>query len=199
MQLLLKRNGFEEFEKDGWRPTGDASDRNVVNIIQVGVGNELGVVKAGRADLANVFVPFQFLGANTLNTKVLYSFTSEGPFFLTAIGTTEETIRRKPQMVQHFVNALTKGYCYGHRNPEATAQGMVRLVPSMAPQVVEAATLDLIKEDVYPRSPVVSKEAFEKNFDGMLVETKHPAAKMSYEELLDMSFAKKAQAQFGCD
>lgn len=110
----------------------------------------------------------------------------------------EDTIASNPKMVQRFVNGMTRAYCFGHQSPEQAAKIAIKFLPKLDPDVVRSSFLSMVKEGAYPRSPVVSRAAFDNNFNTLLRETNHPTAGTKYEELLDMSFATRAQEQHGC-
>src|SRR5207237_9851507 len=116
------KNGFVEVTKDQWRPAGSSSDRDSINVVQIALGNEIALIKAGRADAANVQPPFEAVAATTLNTRILYRYAIQGPFFFNAISVMEDTIRRDPELVQRFVNAMTRTYCFMHQRPDEAAK-----------------------------------------------------------------------------
>jgi NitT/TauT family transport system substrate-binding protein len=197
LQGFLRHRGFKEVEKDRWRPAGGSGEGDIM-LAQVALPNEITVLKAGRADAANVYLPFQAIAAKTMATRTVYAYSTEGDFFFTGVSVSEDTLARNPKMVQRLVNALTRAFCFGHQSPEKAATIAVKYLPKLDPDVVRGSFLSMVKEGTYPRSPVISRPAFDNNFNKLLRETGHPAAGTKYEDLLDMTFASRAQAEHGC-
>jgi len=199
LQSLFTKNGFVEVAKDQWRPAGSSADRDTINVVQVALGNEIALIKAGRADAANVQPPFEAVAAKTLNTRILYRYATEGEFLFNVISVMEDTIQRDPGLVQRFVNAMANTYCFIKQNPDEATKIAGKYIERLEPDVVSAAFRQMLTDRAFPKSPMISHEAFDNNFSKLLVETKHPAAGTKFDDVMDLSFAQKAEAQYGCN
>jgi NitT/TauT family transport system substrate-binding protein len=198
LQALLASHGFVEVSKDQWRPAGSTAAADNVNIVQVAVGNEIAVVKAGRADAANVYPPFEAVAQKTMNAKILYRYSTQGAFFFTGMSVLEDSIRRDRDMVQRFVNGMTMVYCFMSKHPDESAKLAEQYLSKLDPEVVRLSFSQMLKDGGYPTTPLVSREAFDKNFK-LLAATQHPAAGTRYEDLMDTSFAEEAASKIPCN
>ena len=199
LQSLFTKNGFVEVAKDQWRPKGSSAEGDTINIVQVALGNEIALIKAGRADAANVQPPFEAVAGKTMNTRILYRYATEGEFLFNVISVMEDTIRRNPDVVQRFVNAMAKTYCFIRQSPDEASKIATKYLERLDPDVVSASFRQMTTDHAFPKSPTISHEAFDNNFNKLLVETNHPAARANFEDLMETSFAQKAEAQYACN
>jgi len=198
LQALLTSHGFKELSKDEWAPSGSSSPADTLKIVQVNVGNEIAVLKAGRADAANIYPPFEAVAQKTMNTRFLYRYSTQGPFFFTGMAVMEDTIRNDADMVQRFVNGMTLVYCFMRQHQEESTKIAQEYLSKLDADVVRASFLQMVKDGGYPTTPIVSTEAFQTNFN-LLAATNSPAASTKYDDLMDMSFARTAWAKYKCD
>lgn len=195
MQLIMIENGFEKADADGmvWKPKG-GSDKDAVRFTPVVAGSELSALAAGQAELSFVLEPNIAIGVSKGFEEVT-SFASQfGEFFYTSFAVTEESIQKKAEQVQKFVNAMQKACQFGHKFPAKAAEVAVKRYDKQDPKVVALAAKNIIRDGAYPESFLVSKTAYDKNFEMLLVATGHKAAKYPMNELMDNSFAEKAVA-----
>jgi NitT/TauT family transport system substrate-binding protein len=194
-QLIMINNGYEKADADGlvWKPKGGA-DKDAVRFTPVVAGSELSALAAGQADLSFVLEPNIAVGV-AQGFEEVKSFAQEfGEFFYTSFAVTEESIEKRADQVQKFVNAMEKAMLFGHKHPDKAAEVAVKRYDKQDPKVVAAAALNIIRDKAYPESMLVSKAAYDKNFDMLLTATGHQAAKYPMAELMDNRFAEKAKA-----
>ncbi|MBI4506059.1 MAG: ABC transporter substrate-binding protein [Chloroflexi bacterium] len=192
---LLGRYNFEMVERNIWRPKGSTSKADQLEIIEVDVGSELPTLVAGRADAGHVYMPAEAIGEVEANLRILISIMKEiGPFFYTSFNGLGKTIAADPDLVQRFVNGMTKSFKWAHKNPGDAIRVMKEEFPKVNPVAIEQSVGRMIADGGWPDSPVITKQAFDANFNDLLVKTKHPAAGAKYEDLVMTEFAEKANA-----
>ena len=189
IQMVLLKNGYHAADSTGlvWQ-----LGSGTVRLLPVIAGSELAGLLGHKADMTIVIEPQASQGV-AAGMQVKVSFAEEfGPFLYTSFAVLEKTIQEKPEQVQAFCNAMTMAMIYGHKNPEAAADIAVKRYPTADPKVIKAAAHRVISEGAYPENMVVSKQAYDNNFDKLLPKTHHPAAHYPFNELMDLSFAEKA-------
>jgi NitT/TauT family transport system substrate-binding protein len=197
VQMILQEAGYSQADKDGlvWKPGDSAGDGDHVRFQPVVMGSELAAMLAGQADLAHVVEP-DTSNALSQGFEIVVDFAQRfGPFLLSSIAVMNRTIQEQPDLVQRFVNAMTKACVFGHKYPDqAAAVAVQRYYTSDATIMAEAAKR-LIAIGAFPNSLVISREAYSNNFDKLLSHTAHQAAKFPFEELVDGRFAENAAGQ----
>lgn len=195
MQLIMINNGYDKADSDGlvWKPKGGA-DKDAVRFTPVVAGSELSALAADQAELSFVLEPNIAIGV-AKGFEEITSFAEQfGDFFYTSFAVTEEAIAKNADQVQRFVNAMQKACLFGHKYPDKAAEVAVKRYDTQDAKIVAAAARNIIRDKAYPVSMLVSKEAYDKNFDVLLVRTGHQAAKYPMSELMDNRFAEKAAA-----
>lgn len=195
VQMVLQDAGYEKADKDGlvFKPKG-GTEKDAVRLTPVVAGAELSALDAGQAELSIVLEPNIAIGT-AKGFDFITSFAEQfGPFFYTSFAVTEESIEKRPDQVQAFANAMQKAYLFGHKNPDQAAEVAVKRYDTQDPKIVAAAARNIIKDGTYPKSLLVTKESYDKNFNRLLVQTGHPAAKYPFNELMENRFAEKAVA-----
>lgn len=196
VQLVLLGNGYTKADKDGmvWKPADSSNENDYVKLVPVIAGSELAALIAGQGQLSITLEPNTSLGV-AQGYQIVDSFAKEfGPFYYTSIATMHDSIRHQSENVQKFINAMTKACLYGYKYPEKAAAIGIKRFASSDPKVMHASAMHIIKAGFYPKSMVVSRKSYANNFDRLLVQTGHPAAKYPFEKLMDLSFAEKAAA-----
>ncbi len=195
MQLIMINNGYDKADADGlvWKAKG-AADKDAVRFTPVIAGSELSALAAGQADLSFVLEPNIAIGV-AQGFEEVTSFAQEfGEFFYTSFAVTEESIEKRGEQVQKFVNAMQRAMLFGHRHPDKAAEVAVKRYHTQDPKIVAAAARNIIRDKAYPESMLVTKAAYDRNFDVLLVRTGHKAARYPMAELMDNRFAEKAVA-----
>ena len=195
MQLIMINNGYEKADADGlvWKPKGGA-DRDAVRFTPVVAGSELSALAAGQADLSFVLEPNIAIGVAKGFEEVTSFAEQFGDFFYTSFAVTEESIDKRGEQVQKFVNAMHKACLFGHQHPDQAAAVAVKRYDKQDAKIIAAAARNIIRDKAYPESMLVSTEAYDKNFKVLLVRTGHQAANYPMTELMDNRFAEKAVA-----
>ncbi|MSP67457.1 MAG: ABC transporter substrate-binding protein [Alphaproteobacteria bacterium] len=198
VQMVLLDAGFTQGDTDGllFKAAGSTGDKDNVQLVPVIAGSELAALSANQADLATLIEP-DTSNAVMRGFEVLFTFADFfGPFLFTSFAVTEKSIKETPELVQKFVNAMTKACIYGHKYPEKAAQVAIERYKDSDPAIMKDAALRTIAQGAYPKNLLVTKESYDKNFGQLLVRTGHPAANYPFAELMDLRFAEKAAAQF---
>lgn len=194
LQSLLLESGYTQADREGlvWKPSDSASDKDHLRLQPVTFGSQLPALLAGNAELASIDEPDASTAVGQ-GFDVLFSFPQAiGPFYLSSIAVMNRAIQKQPDLVQRFVNAVTKGCLFGHKYPDKAAEVAEQRYYTAEAKVIAAAAKRLIADGAYPKNMVVSKESYAANFDSLLVKTKHPAAKYPFEQLMDLRFAEAA-------
>lgn len=197
IQMMLLDAGYTKTDPDGlvWKPADSSNSKDFVRLNPVIAGSELAALVAGAAELGIVLEPNTALGI-AQGFQVIQSFAEAfGPFLYTSFATHADSIRKRPEAVQKFVNAMTKACIYGHKYPDRAVEVGVKRFGGSDPKVMASAAKRIIDIGAYPRNLTVSRKAYANNFDRLLVLTGHEAAKYPFEKLMDLSFADRAAAQ----
>jgi NitT/TauT family transport system substrate-binding protein len=192
IQMTLSRSGYRQTDGDGlvWQIKDGTTA--TVRLLPVIAGSELAGLLGQKADMTVLSEPQVSEGVAD-GMEIVTSFSEQfGPFFFTSFAVLEKTIKEKPELVQAFANAMTKAMIYGHKHPDAAVEVAIKRYPSADPKIVEAAAQRIIAEGAYPENMLVTKAAYDNNFDRLLPLTRHPAAQYPFDQLMDLSFAEKA-------
>ena len=195
VRMVLLDNGFTQADQDGmqWRPSGSSDDKDLVRLTPVVAGSELAALSANQAELSIVIEPNTSV-ALSQGFESKTSFAEQfGPFYYTSYAVMNETIKNQPEQVQKFANAMQKAFLWGHANPDEAAKVAMERYSTQDAAIITQAAKGIIAREAYPRSLVVTKEMYEKNFDRLLVATGHPAANYPFDELMDLRFAEEAE------
>lgn len=162
------------------------------NIKQGAFGALLPMLDTGNADIALELEP-NVSTAVANGAKVVYSFADKYPnFTFTGITTSKKTIDENPEIVQRFINAITKAEKFAHQYPDSAAFYMVELYPDVDKDVVTQAIKRMVDSNTLPQNAVISSEAWKQ-----AVSLRHRMGDLksleNIEKVLDMSFAEKAR------
>ena len=117
-----------------------------------------------------------------------------GEFLNTSLAVTEESIAKRPEQVQAFANAMQKACLFGHKYPDQTVEVAIKRYQTQDPKIIAQAARNIIQDNAYPESFLVSKAAYDNLFNKLLVLTGHEAKNYPLNELMDNRFAEKAMA-----
>ena len=171
---------YDMFEKGGLKP----------NIKQGAFGTLWTMVEAGQADIALELEPNVSIAANQ-GGKVLYSLAEiYGDFAITGVTVSDETATKKPELVQHFVNALQKAAQFAHTYPDSVSFYAEKIFPDIDKAVSANAINRIISTNTLPENVVISEEAWEKAIK-LRQEAGDIKSLETAKSVLDMSFAKK--------
>ncbi len=194
IQMVLLRAGYTKADRDGlvWKPADSSKKSDLLRLIPVIAGSELAALESGSGDLSITLEPQSSIGI-AHGYELITSFAELfGPFLYTSFAVTGEAIRTESESVQKFVNALTKACVFGHKYPDKAAEDGVKRFAKADPAIIRAASKHTIQSGSYPKSLVITEEAYAANFDKLLVRTGDAAAKYPFKELVYNDFARKA-------
>ena len=162
------------------------------NIRQGAFGTLLPMLDTGNADIALELEPNVSIAVAN-GAKVVYSFADKYPdFTFTGITTSKKTIDEKPEIVQHFINAITKAEKFAHEYPDSAAYYMAELYPDVNKNIIAQAIKRMVDSNTLPQNAVISPEAWKQ-----AVALRHRMGDLksldNIESVLDMNFAEKAR------
>ena len=160
------------------------------NIRQGAFGTLLPMLDTGNADIALELEPNVSIAVAN-GAKVVYSFADKYPdFTFTGITTSKKTIDEKPEIVQHFINAITKAEKFAHEYPDSAAYYMAELYPDVNKNIIAQAIKRMVDSNTLPQNAVISPEAWKQ-----AVALRHRMGDLksldNIESVLDMNFAEK--------
>lgn len=160
-------------------------------ILQVNPGTEIGAMLAGRADMAIAYQP-SVASAVAQGAKVVFDFSNfVGPFCNTGIMVLPATIAKDPAMVQALVTSFEEASRKTYADPAFAKQVARKEFPDLPGEVVDAAIDAQLKYKI-PAESVIVKEDQWKNLMDMQVYLKNVKGTLSFDQIIDNSFAKKA-------
>jgi NitT/TauT family transport system substrate-binding protein len=165
-------------------------------ILQVNPGTEIGAMLAGQADMAIAYQP-SVASAVDQGAKVVFDFASYvGPFCNTGIMVLESTIERDPEMVQALVTAFEEASRLTYADPDFAKEVARREFPDLPPEVVNAAIDAQLEYRIPAETVVVQRDQWDNLID-MQLYLGNIQGTISFEEIIDNSFAEKAVAALG--
>lgn len=166
-------------------------------VIQAAFGTELGPIEVGKAQVAMTLEPTVSNAMITQGYHSVYSYSKEwGEFAFTGLMTTEEYIKKNPEVVQKLMNGIQKSLNYLRSNPEDAVDVAKEWFPDISKEVLASAVSNMVEEDVWPRNAAVSEEAWKKHLD-VRMELGDLSKAIPLEEGTDNTFAQKAFEQLG--
>lgn len=160
-------------------------------ILQVNPGTEIGAMLAGQADMAIAYQP-SVSSALAQGAQVVFDFASYvGPFCNTGIMVLPSTIERDPEMVQALVTAFEEASRLTYADPDFAKEVAKKEFPDLDPAVVEAAIDAQLEYRIPAETVVVQRDQWDNLMD-MQVYLGNVKGSVSFEEVIDNSFAEKA-------
>jgi NitT/TauT family transport system substrate-binding protein len=172
---------LEMFKSAGLKP----------DIRQASFGGLLPLLETNKANIALELEP-NVSQAIKNGYKIVYSMADMyGDFAMTAVTVSDETIKKEPELVQKFVNALQNAEEYAHKNPDKVIEFANRKFPDLDNDIVANAINRIIASKTFPSNVLISDKAWLQ----AISLRKDVGDINSIEEsksVLDMSFASKA-------
>ena len=161
------------------------------NIKQGAFGGLIPMLDAGQADIALELEP-NISTAIANGAKEVYSFVNIYPeFAFTGITTSLKTIEKDPELVQHFINAITKAEHFSHLYPDSAAYYMCMQYPDIDKKIIHDAINRMVESNSLPQNAVISNEAW-----NAAIEIRHELGDLNSisqaKNVLDISFANNA-------
>ncbi|MDQ2801158.1 MAG: ABC transporter substrate-binding protein [Pseudomonadota bacterium] len=164
-----------------------------VKILQVSPGTEIAAMLAGQADVAIAYQP-GVAEAEGQGANIVFDFASAiGPFCNTGIMVLNETIAKQPQIVQALCNGFELAARRAYSDPEYAKSVARQEFPDLPTHVVDEAIDAELKYKI-PAQSVVVEEAQWNNLIKMQVYLKNIKGTISFAQIVDNTFAKKAAA-----
>lgn len=163
-------------------------------IVQAGMGAQLPLLEAGKADIAIDLEP-TVSKLEAQGYRVVFNLDQyTEPQVITGLMTRQDIINKKPQLVQGMTTALQRAIDTIHHNHEKTSAIARKLFPDLKPEIVENALRRMNEKNIYPESVIVPDNYWQRTLKTRLDtgELKHP---QTTETSVDNSFAQKAQEQ----
>jgi NitT/TauT family transport system substrate-binding protein len=174
-------------EKAGLKVGVDAT------IVPVNPGTEIAAMLAGQADIAIAYQP-SVAAAEAQGAKVVFDFSSYiGPFCNTGIMVLPTTIQKDPQMVQALVTSFEEASRKTYADPAFAKKVAREEFPDLPGEVVDKA-IDAELTYLIPAQSVVTKQDQWKNLMDMQVYLGNVKGTISFDKIVDNSFAEKAVA-----
>jgi NitT/TauT family transport system substrate-binding protein len=163
-----------------------------MQIKQMASGTELAALERGDVDLAIMLEP-QTSIAETMGYRVVWSVAKfYGPFALTGVTTSDDTIARHPDIVQSVVTSIQRALDFIRQNPSATVDIVAKSFPTLPRNVVERAISRMTDDMTIPQSVRISDQAWRKTL-AMRVAVGDLKSLASGLGAVDNQFADRAQ------
>jgi NitT/TauT family transport system substrate-binding protein len=174
-------------EKAGLKVGVDAT------IIPVNPGTEIAAMLAGQADIAIAYQP-SVAAAEAQGAKVVFDFSNYiGPFCNTGIMVLPSTIQKDPEMVQALVTSFEESSRKTYADPAFSKEVARQEFPDLPGEVVDKA-IDAELKYLIPAQSVITKPDQWKNLMDMQVYLGNAKGTVSFDQIIDNSFAEKAIA-----
>ncbi|QIB33544.1 ABC transporter substrate-binding protein [Ancylobacter pratisalsi] len=165
-------------------------------IVTVNPGTEIAAMLAGQADMAVAYQP-SVAAAQAQGAKVVFDFSNYiGPFCNTGIMVLPTTIEKDPEMVQALVTSFEEASRKTYADPDFSKKVARAEFPDLPGDVVDKA-IDAELKYLIPAQSVITKKDQWQNLMDMQLYLKNIKGTVSFDEIIDNSFAEKAIKQLG--
>ena len=162
-----------------------------VTILEVNPGTEIGAMLAGRADMAIAYQP-SVASAVAQGAKVVFDFSSYvGPFCNTGIMILPSFAAAKPEVVQALVTSFEEASRKTYADPDFAKKVAREEFPDLPADVVNAA-IDAELQYKIPAESVITKPDQWANLMAMQIYLKNVKGTLSFDQIIDNSYAEKA-------
>lgn len=159
-------------------------------IVQGAFGTLPAIIKNKQADMALEIEPMVSIATNS-GASVVYSPASKfGDFAFTGLTVSDEYFKSHPKEIQAAVTAISEAMKYIQKDFNGTLEIAKKEFPDVPVPVLESALRRLIKEGTIPKSPVLTKNSWDRAID-LRRDLGDLHGKGSFEENVDMMFANK--------
>ncbi|MCS0495758.1 ABC transporter substrate-binding protein [Ancylobacter sp. MQZ15Z-1] len=167
-----------------------------VTIVTVNPGTEIAAMLAGQADMAVAYQP-SVAAAESQGAKVVFDFSNYiGPFCNTGIMVLPSTIKNDPEMVQALVTSFEAASRKTYADPDFSKKVARAEFPDLPGDVVDKA-IDAELKYLIPAQSVITKKDQWQNLMDMQLYLKNIKGTISFDQIIDNSFAEKAIKQLG--
>jgi ABC-type nitrate/sulfonate/bicarbonate transport system substrate-binding protein len=121
-------------------------DFEQLDIVDTGFADPLALLSEAQTDLAWIFYAWQGIQAEQQGVELDLVMMSDWfdcipDYYTPILITSEEMITQQPEVVQALVSAIARGYAFAIEDPQAAAQILLRFVPELDADLVEASQL----------------------------------------------------------
>jgi NitT/TauT family transport system substrate-binding protein len=160
-------------------------------IVQGAFGTLLALLKAKQADMALDIEPIVSI-ATSQGAHVVYSPASKlGDFAFTGLTVSDGYFNTHPGQIQGAVNALTRAMNFIQKDFEGTVAVAKKEFADVPEPVIREALKRLIQEGTIPKSPVLTKNAWDRAI-ALRRELGDMKGSGSFADNVDMKFASKS-------
>ncbi|MDD9148400.1 ABC transporter substrate-binding protein [Sporolactobacillus sp. CQH2019] len=150
------------------------------------------LVSQGQADIANGAEPQITEGIKKgAWSEPFYGFPSLGDYAYSVISVKQSTIKKEPQTVQKFVNAMLKGLKLINENKNEALKILKKEFPTTSEASLKAALDRAYKDQLWSKDGTISPAAVAKPLD-VVAKTGVYTKGYDFNKLVDMSFVKNA-------
>lgn len=150
------------------------------------------LVSQGKADMANGAEPQINEGIKKgAWTEPFYGFPSLGDYAYSVVSVKESTIKKDPQTVQKFVNAMLKGLKVVNENKAEAFKVLKKEFPTTPDASLKAAMDRAYKDNLWSKDGYITKASVAKPMD-VVKKTGIYTKGYKYNKLVNMKFVKKA-------
>jgi NitT/TauT family transport system substrate-binding protein len=159
-------------------------------IVQGAFGTLVPMLKANQSDMALEIEPTVSISVND-GAHIVYSPAHVlGDFAFTGITVSDDYFNSHPAEIQHVVNAVAKAMTYIHSDFNGALEVAKKEFPEVKEAVLRQALTRLIDEGTIPKSPMLSKKAWDRAV-AMRKEIGDMKGTGSFDETVDMKFVSK--------
>jgi len=161
-------------------------------IVEGAFGTLQAMVKSNQADMALEVEPMVST-ALAQNGHIVFEMNRNYPdFAFTGLMVSDQFRQEHPDQIQAAVNGLSRALKFIEENPDVAAQVAKKEFPDLPEAVVKQALMHLIAEGNVPKTPILDKKAWD-NAIKLRQQMGDLKSSGSYEDNVDISFAKKAR------
>lgn len=161
-------------------------------IVQGAFGTLLALLKANQADMALEIEPMVSIATHQ-GARVVYSPASKlGDFAFTGLTVSDDFYKKHPELIQAAVNALNRSMSFIQSDFAGTLAVAKKEFPEVPEPVLREALQRLIKEGTIPKSPVLSKESWDRAV-ALRRELGDLHGEGSFAQNVDMKFAQASK------
>lgn len=164
------------------------------NIIEGDAGTLIPMLDAERADIALELEPNVSSEIHKNGARIVYSLNDYySEFAFTGITTTMKTIETKPELVQHFINAINRAEMYIHQYPDSAAFYLSKRFHDNdnSYDIIKDAIIRMVSTNTIPENAIITREAWQNAVD-LRVYLEHLKSANNVFHYLDMSFVEQA-------
>lgn len=120
----------------------DGADFSQLEILNTGFSDPLALLQEGQIDLAWIFYGWQGIQAELLGIELDVVMMEDWlncipDYYTPVLIANENTVVNDPEMVELFLQAVSRGYTYASQNPEQAAEILLAAVPELDRELVE--------------------------------------------------------------